>query len=97
MTEEYPSSLQSSSSANEQDDTHVNSHAFAQAVQRASEDNFLTELEGWIVTAHNWMDIAKGPVINVTLTELQVVEVKSVIATLEGVKKMYGEMNANRT
>lgn len=92
MTGEYPSSMQSSSSANDQQDTGINSRVIQSMAQRASEDKFLVELEGWIDTAHNWMKVTEGPVINVTLTEMQVTEVKTVIKTLEGVKMLYEEM-----
>ncbi|WP_440952048.1 hypothetical protein [Methanococcoides sp. FTZ1] len=93
MTGEYPSSVQSSSSASKQGETGTRSHVITQMAQRASEDQFLIELDVWINTAHNWMKVAKGPVINVTLTEIQKAEVTTVIKTLEGVKKMYEEMN----
>ena len=92
MNENTPISLQSPSSQPDQVTTGTNTRIIREIAHRASEDKFLTELESWIETAHRWMKITEGPVINVTLTELQLVEVKSVIKTLEGVKEMYEGM-----
>lgn len=92
MSQEYSSSVQSSSSANEQSTIGTNTRVITELAHKASQDEFLNVLEGWITTAHNWMKVTEGPVINITLTPHQEVEVKTLIKTLEGVRKMYEEM-----
>ncbi len=93
MTEEYPSSLQSSPSAANHTDIGVSVGSRSNGSQGGYMTEFSEQLDEWISTARNWRDVANGPVINITLSVVQDAEVKTVIATLEGVKKMYEEMN----
>lgn len=55
-------------------------------------NEFSEQLNEWISTARNWKDVTKGPIINITLTEIQEAQVDTVIQTLEGVKAKYEEM-----
>lgn len=56
-------------------------------------NEFSEQLDEWISTARNWKGVTKGPIINITLTEVQEAQVDAVIQTLEGVKEMYEEMS----
>lgn len=56
---------------------------------------FAEQLDEWISTARNWKGVTKGPIINITLTEIQEAQVDAVIQTLEGVRAKYEELIAD--
>lgn len=58
-------------------------------------NEFIKQLDSWILTARNWKGATQGPIINIALTEVQEAEINVTIKTLEGVKKLYVEMIAD--